>query len=64
MNLSPMQNETQTYRALESLLHRQIKKTQAPNFPIESRGVCGFLRPQNSPMGPPRNWRAILVQKI
>lgn len=34
-----------------------------PMIFIEKVGFLGFLRPKNGPMGPPRNWRAILVQK-
>ena len=37
-----MRKDTPTYRAFESLLHRQIDKTQTPDFPGENRGFVVF----------------------
>ncbi len=37
------------YREFESLLHRQIMKTQTPDFPRESRGFVVFGVPKTAP---------------
>lgn len=47
----------------ESLLHRQISKTQTPDVPRESRGFVVFGVRKIAPWDHHGTWRPMLVQK-